>query len=101
MSSPCACSPAPPTSATSRRTSAVNEEFRIEFERVLAEQGTRIYRANVDEAFVAMRSALARLGMQLGDQAPRLGYLNVFAAAPKPLSADEWRAAAGKDLPKL
>jgi hypothetical protein len=27
--------------------------------------------------------------------------LNVFAAAPKPLSADEWRGAAGKDLPKL
>jgi hypothetical protein len=79
----------------------VNEEFRIEYERILAEQGTRIYRANVDEAFVAMRSALARLGMQLGDQSPRIGYLNVFAAAPKPLSAEEWRGAAGKDLPKL
>jgi len=79
----------------------VNDEFRIDYERILAEQGTRIYRANTDEAFAAMRSALARLGMQVGDQSPRMGYLNVFAAAPRPLSIEEWRAAATKDLPKF
>jgi hypothetical protein len=79
----------------------VNDEFRIEYERILAEQGTRIYRANTDEAFAAMRSSLARLGMQVGDQSARMGYLNVFAAAPRPLSLEEWRSAAGKDLPKF
>lgn len=79
----------------------VNAEFRVEYERILAERGTRIYRVRADEAFQALRSALLRVGMRVGDQSPTMGYLNVFGPAPSPLTAAEWRVAAEQDQPKL
>ncbi len=79
----------------------VNAEFRVEYERVLAERGMRIYRVGADEAFQALRSALLRVGMRVGDQSPTMGYLNVFGPAPSPLTAAEWRAAAEQDQPRL
>jgi hypothetical protein len=79
----------------------VNAEFRVQYERILAERGTRIYRASLDEAFPALRAALARLGMRVGDQAPGIGYLSVVGPAPAPLTDSEWRSAAQQDLPKL
>ena len=42
---------------------AVNEGFRAEYERLLAEKGSRIYAVSRAEAFVAMRVTLAQLGM--------------------------------------
>ena len=80
----------------------VNAEFRIDYERVLAERGTRIfYRVGTDEAFQALRSALLRVGMRVGDQSPTMGYLHVFGPAPSPLTAAEWRTAAEQDQPRL
>ena len=79
----------------------VNNEFRQQYERILAENGTRVYKVKRQEAFNATRIALARLAMRIGGQSEELGYLNVFAPAPIPLSPDEWRQAADRDLPKL
>lgn len=79
----------------------VNSAFRVQYERILAERGTRVYRASLDEAFPALRAALARLGMRVGDQAPGIGYLSVVGPAPSPLTDTEWRSAAEQDLPKL
>lgn len=79
----------------------VNNEFRQQYERILAENGTRLYKVERQEAFNAMRIALARLAMRIGGQSEELGYLNVFAPAPLPLSPDEWQQAAERDLPKL
>jgi hypothetical protein len=79
----------------------VNAEFRVQYEQVLTERGTRLYRANPDEAFAALRAALGRLGMRVADQAPRIGYLSVVGPAPSPLSPQEWRIAAEQDQPKL
>lgn len=79
----------------------VNNEFRQQYERILAENGTRVYKVKRQEAFNATRIALARLAMRIGGQSEELGYLNVFAPAPVPLSPDEWRQAADRDLPKL
>lgn len=79
----------------------VNEVFRVEYERVLNEKGTRNYPARQPQAFVAVRNALNRLGMRIAEESPEIGYLNVFAPAPTPLDAKEWRDAAEADLPKM
>ena len=79
----------------------VNADFRVEYERILAERGTRIYRVRPDDAFQALRTELLRVGMRVGDQSPAMGYLNVFGPAPSPLTAAEWRTAAEQDQPRL
>ncbi len=79
----------------------VNNEFRQQYERILAENGTRLYKVKRQEAFNATRIALTRLAMRMGGQSEELGYLNVFAPAPVPLSPEEWQQAAERDLPKL
>jgi hypothetical protein len=80
---------------------AVNRAFRVEYEAILAEKGTRIVRASRTDAYEAMRVALARVGMQVEAQDPGLGFLTVIAPAPRPLDLAEWRQAAEADLPNL
>jgi hypothetical protein len=77
----------------------VNAVFRVHYERILAERGTRVYRTSIDDAFPALRNALARLGMRVADQAPGIGYLSVVGTAPAPLSDAEWKIAAEQDTP--
>jgi hypothetical protein len=79
----------------------VNQEFRQQYERILAENGTRSYKAKRPQAFNALRTALVRLGMRIGDQSQEIGYLNVFAPAPTPLNRAEWDEAQENDLPRL
>jgi hypothetical protein len=79
----------------------VNEDFRIEYERILAEKGSRTYAVRQPQAYAALRSALSRLGMRIADQAPDIGYLNVHAPAPTPLNPQEWSKAAEADLPRM
>ncbi|TAN55896.1 MAG: hypothetical protein EPN19_02010 [Betaproteobacteria bacterium] len=82
-------------------TAAVNRAFQVEYERILAEKGVRSYKVKRTEAFVALHAALSRLGMRVESQEPEVGYLNVYAPAPTPLNAQEWRQAAESDLPKI
>jgi hypothetical protein len=79
----------------------VNNAFREEYERILAEKGTRTYRTTPREALDALRAALGRLGLRVADQSPEIGYLNVVGAAPSPLNAEEWALVNQRDLPKL
>lgn len=79
----------------------VNEVLRTDYERILAEDGTHTYRVPRDQVFDAMRIAFGRLGMLVADQSPDLGYISVYARAPRPLTDDEWRQAASADLPKV
>ena len=79
----------------------VNAEFRVQYERILAEKGTRLYRTSLDDAYPALRTALARVGMRVQDQSPGIGYLSVVGPAPAPLTAAEWKVAADQDLPML
>ena len=80
---------------------AVNQGFRAEYEELLAEKGTRLFRTPRGDAFVAMRVALAELGMRTEQQDMTLGHLAVAAAAPLPLTDAEWRSASQLDLPLL
>ena len=79
----------------------VNEVFKVEYEAILAKDGTRVYKVARAEAYDAVRVSMARLGMTVEAQDPVLGYVNVFAAAPLPLNAGEWREAAAADRPRL
>jgi hypothetical protein len=79
----------------------VNEILRTDYERILAEDGTHTYNVPRDQAFDAMRVAFGRLGMLVADQSPDLGYLSVYAPAPRPITEDEWRQAANADLPEV
>ena len=72
-----------------------------EYEKLLIERGTRTYRQNRADAFVAMRIALAQLGMLTEQQDLSLGHLAVAARAPVPLTDEEWRRASEVDLPLL
>ena len=80
---------------------AVNQGFRTEYEKQLAERGTRTYRVGAAEAFVAMRVALAELGMRTEQAEPTLGHIAVAGDAPLPLSEREWKDASQVDLPFL
>lgn len=80
---------------------AVNQGFRVEYEKLLAQKGTRNYRQSRADAFIAMRVALAGLGMRTEQQDMTLGHLAVAANAPLPLSDEEWRTASQEDLPLL
>ena len=80
---------------------AVNQGFQVEYEKLLAEKGSRTYKLGRGEAFVAMRVTLAGLGMLTEHQDPSLGYLAVIAKAPLPLTDQEWRSASQVDLPLL
>jgi len=80
---------------------AVNVEFQRQYEQVLAVEGTRVVDVDRARAFDAMAAALTRLDMQVETQDPGLGYLNVYAPAPKPLSTEEWQRAVAADLPLM
>ena len=78
----------------------INKAFRVDYEAILAEKGTRVYKVTRAEAYDAVRVSLARLGMIVEAQDPVLGYVNVYAPAPRPLSQEEWARAAEADLPR-
>jgi hypothetical protein len=78
----------------------INKVFRAEYETILAEKGTRVYKVARAEAYDAVRVSLARLGMIVEAQDPVLGYVNVYAPAPRPLDLKEWEQAAQADLPR-
>lgn len=80
---------------------AVNQGFRAEYEKLLADKGSRSYRVARADAFLAMRVTLASLGMRTEQQDLSLGHLAVAGAAPAPLSDEEWRTASAADLPLL
>jgi hypothetical protein len=79
----------------------VNRGFRAEYEKLLAERGKRVYAYSRADTFLAMRVTLAGLGMRTEQQDLSLGHLAVAAAAPLPLSDEEWRRASEADLPFL
>jgi hypothetical protein len=76
----------------------MNAEFRKEYEAILAKNGTHVYKVTRAEAYDAIRVSLARLGMTVESQDPVLGYVNVFAPAPRPLDLKEWEQAAAADI---
>lgn len=80
---------------------AVNKGFRLQYEKMLAEKGTRVYNVSRADAFVAMRVTLAQLGMHAEQQDVSLGHLAVAAGAPLPLTDQEWKSASQADLPLL
>jgi hypothetical protein len=82
-------------------TQDVNVVFRTEYEAILAKSGTRVFSVAPAEAYDAVRVAMARLGMTVEAQDPVLGFVNVYAPAPRPLTLGEWREAADADLPRL
>jgi hypothetical protein len=79
----------------------VNHEFRMQYEQILAENGTRVYKVKRQDAFNALRNSLMRLKMRIETQEPAIGYLNMSAPAPTPLDREEWQKAAEADLPTL
>ena len=80
---------------------AVNQAFCKEYEAVLAERGTKTLPVPRDEAFVAMRVAVAALGLHTEVQDASLGYLLVAGPSPLPLAGVEWTRAAALDEPQL
>ena len=79
---------------------AINKDFRKDYEAILAKDGTRVFSVSRAEAYDAVRVAMARLQMTVEAQDPVLGYVNVFAQAPLPLTEKEWKEAAAADLPR-
>jgi hypothetical protein len=80
---------------------AVNQGFRTEYEKLVADKGTRLYKARLNDAFLAMRVTLAGLGMRTEQQDVTLGHLAAAGKAPLPLTDEEWRNASQADLPLL
>lgn len=79
----------------------VNQEFKAQYERILAEKGTRAFAVKPAAAFLGTRAAMFELGMRLESQDPDLGYLGFAAPAPTPLNLQEWQKVAQADLPLM
>jgi len=79
----------------------VNKDFQVEYEAILAKEGTRVCKAPRNAAYAAVGAALFKLGMTVETSDLVLGYINVYAAAPSPLSREEWETAAKADLPRM
>jgi hypothetical protein len=79
----------------------VNQEFKAQYERILAEKGTRRFDVKPAAAFLGTRAAIFELGMRLESQDPDLGYLGFAAPAPTPLNLQEWQRVAQADLPLM
>ena len=80
---------------------SVSRVFCEKYEAIISERGTRIVHATRDDAYTAMRAALASVGMQVESQSPKLGIFSVHAPAPLPLQADEFERTSAQDLPLL
>ena len=79
----------------------VNRAFKLEYERIIAAQGTRTVDAPAAQSFAAMKFALASADMNVARADAALGYINAIGPAPAPLTLDEWQAAADTDLPRM
>jgi hypothetical protein len=79
----------------------VNREFKEQYERILAEKGTRAFNVRPLEAFQGTRAALFRLGMRLESQDQDLGLMSLAAPAPAPLNLEEWKRVEESDLPVM
>jgi len=79
---------------------AINENFRTDYEVILKQNGTKVFNVTRAEAYDAVRISMARLGMTVEAQDPVLGYVNVYGPAPRPLDLNEWNQAAATDLPR-
>jgi hypothetical protein len=79
----------------------VSEVFRVEYERILKERGTRVYPRRGDDAVYRVRTAALALGMRVESYDLDLGYVRFSAPAPQPLTLREWGEAADKDLPLM
>jgi len=76
----------------------VNETFRVQYEGILAQQGTRVFPVRPDKALPGVRAALFQLGMHMESQDLGLGYLSFASSAPRPLNMQEWGQVAQADL---
>lgn len=94
------CTIVPGTEERRAAVDSINKAFRSDYEAILAENGTRAFRVTRAEAYDAVRVSMARLGMTVETQDPVLGFVNVFAPAPRPLDNEEWEKAAAADLPR-
>jgi hypothetical protein len=79
----------------------VSEAFRIAYERILKERGTRVYPRRRDDAVYRVRTAALRLGMHVESYDLDLGYVRFSAPAPQPLTMREWGDVAARDLPMM
>lgn len=80
---------------------AVNAGFRAEYERILADVGTRRVALPRRDALLAMRVALAGLGLNTEAQDVDLGLLVSAGPAPRPLTEAEWAETSALDTPLL
>ena len=79
---------------------SLNASFRVEYERILATEGTRIFKTDRKTVVAAAQAAMTNLKMRLDDEVPALGFMSFSAPAPLPLTADEWERVNEADLPK-
>jgi hypothetical protein len=89
----------PPTIDDKRcAVEAINKDFRRDYEAILQKDGTRVFRVSRAEAYDAVRVSMARLGMTVETQDPVLGFVSVYAPAPRPLDDKDWAEAATADV---
>ena len=84
-----------------RAAEEVSDVFRVEYERILKERGTRVYARRGDDAVYRVRTAALQLGMRVESYDLDLGYVRFSAPAPQPLTLREWGEVADHDLPLM
>ena len=93
--------PAPTPEQVHEALTSLNKAFQEEYERILDQRGSRSDVAPRATSFVALESALRRLGMIVESRDPDGGTLTVAAPAPRPLSMDEWQRVVQDDGPMM
>ena len=81
----------------------INAHYQSCYEKTLASQGTRIYKASTQTILVALGASLTEMDMDITaiDDDGGFIYVKATAPAPLPLAENEWQTAMETDLPEL
>ena len=80
---------------------ALDDEWKAANARTLRTLGRRIVAISRSQALLAARGAGQRLGMVVEEENVETGFLLVTAAAPTPLTADEWAEVQAADTDRM
>ncbi len=80
---------------------SLDTEWKAANERTLRTLGKRTVAVSRTQALLAARGATRRIGMLVEDENVETGFLLVTAAAPTPLTAEEWAEVQATDTAKM
>ena len=91
----------PPPALVNRAVTNIDFAWKLENDQIFEKIGSRLFEVSRYQAFVAAQSTLRKLGLVVEKQDFATGFLFATAAAPVPLSAEEWEIVKQTDTTEM